>query len=552
MGVVRGLEVLPPRREPYEIVHQDIVESADVCVIGSGAGGAVVAHELACAGRSVVLLERGGYYEGRDMNQRDADMVPLLWKTGGFNFDDSMSVAIAQGQCLGGSTVINDAVCFDTPPRVRAEWRALGVDFTDEEWAEHHARVKSMIHAHRVTEEELNRNNRMLRAGAQKLGLRDHWSNERNCVNCMQCGFCHDGCHYETKQNMLVTYIRDALHRPEAEVRIYCNCAADELLLRDGRVEAVVGRFLDAGGKVRHRLRVNAKVFVVAAGAIESSFLLLRNGIATETAGRGVCLHPSLLMSGQFPYEIRANQGIPMAYAIHDFGVLRTQETSREERGVREGEFLIESISLPLFEYSMGLPGAPLDHHEFLERVHQVAITGVLARDHSRGRVAVRPDGSKSFTYDLDAVDRASLAMACTIAGEMWFALGAERVATRHADVPYVHSKEELARLSEAIRSPDRPMQIASAHPQSGNAIGADPTTSTVDSDCRVHGYTNLFVCDASVFPNAVGVNPQLTVMVTASIAASRMVRDWDRRYATIPLSAGVLASNRVSRPAQG
>lgn len=539
MGVVRGLEVLPPRSAPYEVVTGDIVESADVCVIGSGAGGAVVARELAAAGHSVVLLERGGYYEGRDMNQRDADMVPLLWKNGGFNFDDSMSIAIAQGECLGGSTVINDAVCFDTPPRVRAEWRELGVDFTDAEWADHHARLRAMIHVTRVTEDELNRNNRMLRAGAEKLGLRDHWANERNCVNCLQCGFCHDGCHYETKQSMLVTYVRDALRRPEAEVRAYCNCSADRLEHTDGRVTAVEGRFLDADGKERHTIRVNARLVVVAAGAIASSFLLLRSGIAPKTAGRGVVLHPSLLMVGRFPYEIRPNQGIPMAYAIHDFGVLRRQETSRQEYGASAGEFLIESISLPLFEFSMGLPGTALEHHEFLEQLHHLAITGVMARDHSRGRVRVTDNGRISFVYELDDVDRASLALACTIAGRMWFALGADAIATRHQSVAYVHTPRELDDLAAAIQDPRKPMQIASAHPQSGNAIGRDPTTSVVDSDCRVHGLQNLYVCDASVFPNAVGVNPQLSIMVVASIAAARMIRDWERRFAPIPLPGG-------------
>lgn len=58
-----------------------------------------------------------------------------------------------------------------------------------------------------------------------------------------------------------------------------------------------------------------------------------------------------------------------------------------------------------------------------------------------------------------------------------------------------------------------------------------------VDSDCKVHAYKNLFVCDASVFPNAVGVNPQITVMGVASIIASRIIRDWKSKYADIPLS---------------
>ena len=417
MGVIRGVDELPPRREPYEVLAEDVVERADVCVIGSGAGGAVVAQALARAGRSVVLLERGGYYEGRDMNQRDMDMVPLLWKNGGFNFDDNLSIAIAQAACLGGSTVINDAVCFDPPERVKAEWRELGVDFSDREWADHTAKVRAAIHVSPVTEEELNRNNRMLRAGAQKLGLRDHWPNERNCVNCMQCGFCHNGCHYNTKQNMLVTFLHEGLQGP-GDLRIYCNCSADRLDVRDGAITGVEGRFLDAKGQERFRLRVNARAVVVSAGAIASSYLLLRNRIASATAGRGVVLHPSVLMVGQFPYEIKPNQGIPMGYAIHDFGVNRRQEATRTEFGAAGGEFMIESITLPMMEFSMGMPGSPLEHQEFLAKFNHLAIAGMLTRDLTRGRVSLVDGNQMSFVYEIGPEDRQSLAKASEVGQE--------------------------------------------------------------------------------------------------------------------------------------
>jgi len=174
MGVIFGLEDVPRRNERYEVVSGDVVETADVCIIGSGAAGAVLAKELVEGGRSVVLLERGGYYEGSDMNQRDLDMMPLLWKNGGFNFDDNLRIPIAQGSCLGGPRIIKEAVCFDPPLRVISEWRTLGVDFTDREWSDHTARVNRTLQVTDVSEEELNRNNRMVRQGAKAIGLNDH------------------------------------------------------------------------------------------------------------------------------------------------------------------------------------------------------------------------------------------------------------------------------------------------------------------------------------------------------------------------------------------
>ena len=224
MGIIYGIEELSQIDEKYEIIKKDVVDTADVDIIGSGAAGAPLAKELVQSGKIFMLLERGGYYQGKDIDQRDTDMVPLLWKNGGLNFDDNLRIAIAQGCCLGGSTIINGWVCFDTPKRVREEWTKLGVNFTDEEWATHTQKVRNILHVAEVTEDELNRNNRMLRQGAKKLGLKDIWNRSRNSINCMQCGFCHLGCHYETKQNVLVTYIHQALQKPDSDMKIYCNC----------------------------------------------------------------------------------------------------------------------------------------------------------------------------------------------------------------------------------------------------------------------------------------------------------------------------------------
>jgi len=91
-------------------------------------------------------LEKGGYFESEHMNQRDEDMVPLLWKNSGANLTDDLRIAIAQGSCLGGSTIINDAVCFDTPDIVRKQWREMGVDISDKEWDEATKEVSENIH----------------------------------------------------------------------------------------------------------------------------------------------------------------------------------------------------------------------------------------------------------------------------------------------------------------------------------------------------------------------------------------------------------------------
>src|SRR5687768_15989822 len=119
---IYGIDKFSKRTENYKIVNSDVVCNVDVCIIGSGAAGAILGTKLVKAGNSVVILEKGGYYDGESMNQRESDMIPLLWKNAGANFTSNLRIAIAQGSCLGGSTVINDAVCFRIPELVIKQW----------------------------------------------------------------------------------------------------------------------------------------------------------------------------------------------------------------------------------------------------------------------------------------------------------------------------------------------------------------------------------------------------------------------------------------------
>lgn len=546
MGIIYGLDALSARNEKYETIKNDIVENTDVCIIGSGAAGAVLAKELVESGKKVVLLEKGGYYEGKDMNQRDADMLPLLWKNSGFQFDDNLKIAIAQGSCLGGSTVINDAVCFDTPQRVRDEWKKMGVNFSNEEWSYHTKRVNKTLNVSEVSDFELNRNSLMLKNGAEKLHFQDHRKNHRNCISCMQCGFCHLGCHYETKQNVLVTYLHQALSAPDSNLHVYCNCDTNKITYKDGIANGVEGDFVNAGGEKLYRIRVNAKVVILSAGAIASSKLLLSNNIAQETAGRGLCLHPAPFIMGDFDYEIKGNQGIPMAYTIHDFGVTRTSDKTRNDWGFDGGEFLIESIFLPILQFSIAIPAGLGEHQRLLQRFNNYAMAGILIRDDNNGRVALTPMGSTSITYNLGQKELKSMAKGMELISRMWFALGAKRIVSSHRKAMIIEKEDDIPKLVDKVINDPNNLLLGSAHPQSGNKIGIDPNTSVVNSDCKVHGFENLFVCDASVFPTAVGVNPQITVMTFASIISSRISRDWKTKYDKI--ATGISLGNTCSK----
>jgi choline dehydrogenase-like flavoprotein len=537
-GTIYGLEKIRDRREVYSLVTHDVVENADICIIGSGAAGAIIAQKLAQEGKSVVLLEKGGYYDAEDMNQREVDMMPLLWKNGGATFTDNLRMVIAQGQCLGGSTVINDAVCFKTPVVVRDEWRAMGVSIPEEQWAKAADDVWNNLKVGKVKPYELNENNTMLKRACELKGYKSS-ENDRNCVDCMQCGLCHIGCHYETKQDVLVTYIRKALRDPSSNIRIYCNCSAERITYSGTEANGVEGDFIGRDGNVVFKIRVNARVVIVCAGAIASSQILLANSIATGRAGRGLSFHPASFLLGRFANEINAYNGIPMAYTCHEFGVTN---------GVQNGGFLIESIFLPIFQFSLGIPSFVEEHSNLMKDYVHYAMAGVMIRDDSGGSLSLTSSGKPRVHYEPSIKDIKTFAKGLQILAEMWFDVGANEVITGHRDVIRLARREEISKLVDAIEKNPSGLQLASAHPQGGNRMGDDPTVCVVDSNCRVHGFENLYVCDASVFPTAVGVNPQITVMTLATITADKINKEWSKLEA-IDLGKSLGESCSIAQP---
>ncbi|MDA4122243.1 MAG: GMC family oxidoreductase [Thaumarchaeota archaeon] len=508
-----GLRLIIPGRE----VSGPVTERTDVCVIGSGAAGAIVAWEMAEQGHKVVLLEKGGYHPRQDFTQREDQMIPMLFKNCGLQFTIPDAIAVAQGSCVGGSTVVNDAVCFRTPDTVLGWWKddhkVEGVD--PAAMKRHFEKVEPRISVTEVLPFELNRNNLILKDGCEKLG----WAgapNKRNCRDCRQCGLCHLGCYYGTKQSMLETYIADIERVHGESVKIYADAGALELARSGSRVTGV-GASVDGGAGTANPLNVKADLFVVCAGTIGSSELLLKSGLdINRRVGRNVAIHPSAALIGDFPEEVRGHEGIPMAYHCYEFSVLKTGK-----RG-----FMLESISLPPYQFSLPLPGFGFDHKELMSRYEHYGLMGAMVHDQSVGRARLGGPLGTILEYELAPEDAKILVEGMRNATRLLLSQGATRVITSQKKKTVVHGEEDMYLIRHrGVSALD--INLASAHPQGGNAMGGDPKRAVVDSNSRAYGFENLFVCDASVFPTAVGVNPQLTVMALASRLGEHIGESW-------------------------
>ena len=499
---------------------QPLETRADVCVIGSGGGGAVVAAELAEAGRDVVVLEQGHHWTSRDFTQREEEMLPRLFEEGGMRQTEDGAVTILQGRNVGGSTVHNLCYCFRTPEPILRLWREEHglVGLTPEALAPSFERVEHHLGVKPITEGELNALNRIVRRGTEALGYSGLVA-RHNREGCIGAGYCILGCSYDAKQSMLVTYVPRA---EAAGARIFASARAERLEAEGGRIRRVLGHAVDGAGRPGVPLRVEAPVVVLAAGAIASPDLLLRSGLANASGlvGENLHLHPSVIAAGVFEEPVHAYRGIPQSYYVDEFIDL--------ERDPRSGFVLMPIAGFPVLQAS-NLPGFGREHFHWMRRfAHQAGLLALL-HDQSRGSVRPGPSlGRPRIRYQLEDADAAALARGLARCAEVLLAAGAQEVVLPYSDGPEVlRPGADLAAVERrGVRAGSIP--LASAHPQSTCAMGADPARSVVGPFGESHDVRGLFVADMSVFPTSLGAPPQITTAALADRTAHHILERFD------------------------
>jgi choline dehydrogenase-like flavoprotein len=497
----------------------DLTERAEVCVIGSGGGGAVVAAEIASAGHDVVVLEQGHHWTKADFTQREDQMLPRLFEEAGMRQTADGSITILQGRNVGGSTVHNLCYAFRTPDPILALWRTEhGLEgLTPEAMRPSFERVERNLKVKPIRETEVNELNRRIRTGAEKLGY-SGFVTKHNREGCVQSGYCILGCAYDAKQSMLITYV------PRADVagaRIYANARADRIEIEGGRVRGVTGSVVDQSGRAMGRVEVQSPLVVLAAGAINSPDLWLRSGLpnASHQAGRNLHLHPSCMVAGFYEDPIHAYRGIPQSYYVDQFIDLA--------RDPHSGYVLMPIAGFPVLT-AANVPGFGKEHSRQMRDFSKLGGLLVLLHDRSAGRVeAGSSPGRPIITYTLGPDDRKLLAEGLLHCAEVLFAGGAQRCL-----VPYLPDALELRPGDDRTQILERGVKegqlvLASTHPQSTLRMGGDPKTSVVNAFGESHEVRGLFVTDMSVFPTSLGAPPQITTAALADRTAHHMLDRW-------------------------
>ncbi len=508
-GVLRG----------HDYIDGQLVR-ADVCVIGSGAGGSVAAARLAEAGFEVLLVEEGSWLAGADFNESESELIPRLYADAGTRATEDLGVAILQGRCAGGSSTINWLVMLRAAESVIDEWeRDYGAyRFSPAAMSAAYALIERETSTTRVPDEAHSPNNRVILEGARALGWRA-WPSSVNARDCVRAGSCGVGCRWGAKQGALGVYLPRAL---AAGARIACDLRADRLEVaeRAGRAprKRIVCSALDPrSGDVTACVTIEAPLVVLAGGAIGTPALLLRSGLGTAAVGRYLRLHPTSAVIGVFDQAIYGGSGIPLSVVCDEF-------LDRDPHG---HGFWIEAPPLSPVLAAAALPGFGAEHAGIMSLYPRLSGTIVLVRDGAArtpgGRVRVRRDGSSCIDYQLSVPDRRHLLDGLGAAARIVLAAGAREAYTLHTPPLVVRTRDDVARIPE-LPSAANQLTVLSAHVMGTCRAGGDGARSACTPDGELRSAAGCYVADGSLMPTAPGVNPQETIMALASIVASGII----------------------------
>lgn len=471
-------------------------EIFDYVIVGSGAAGASAARVLSDSSASLAVVEEGPAVATEEFVDRSFPTLAKLYRRMGAQVTGGRApMLVIQGSCLGGSTVINSAIIRRLPESVSQEWTqvyGLGSALPYDEVERASDEIEGELHVEATQEVVWGGNNRLLGAAAARAGL-SGGPTRRNAPGCRGSGRCNLGCPHGAKQSMQVSYLPYARNRGAQ-------------LFTDERVVRVLWRGRQAVGvQTSKRTLTAAKAILIAASAVQTPGLLWRSGLRNRHLGQHFQGHPGMAVVGLFDHAVGIGDGATQGFEVDGL---------RHDARVK-----LETLATPPETFFGGMPGTGRDWVELMAEFPRSAVWVLPLRSFGEGAVG----HSGSLSFKLDPRDLPNLRRGLRRAAELMFEVGAREVVCPIYGLP-LRLKPGQAALIESAPDDPAAYPLAMSHLFGTARMSMVPEGGVVGHDFRVHGTENLYVVDSSVFPTNLGVNPQLTIMALARLAAEGLV----------------------------
>jgi len=483
-------------------------ETCDVVIIGSGAGGAVMAATLAESGKRVIVVEEGPYFAARDYKKfAPSESVRRMFRESGmvmaFGVGQTPMISITLGRAVGGSSLLTGGVCFRIPSDVHATWeRDLGLsELSERRYEEAYAEVEKRLEVTTVPVSARSESTRRYVEGAKKLGIEIEPLKRNTGNDCEGNGRCNFTCPAGAKRSVDVSYLPSAAQHGAT---ILSDALAESLVIENGRAAGVSGRLLGGPfGAPSTPFTIRAKVVVMACGTLHTPLLLEKHGIgrASGVVGRHVTLHPAVRIVSRFDDPIRGWDGaLQSVYSDHFH---------------HDGIKLVGVYTAVNF-LAAGLPGVGPKLRQRARSLGHCAVFGGMIHDEGGGRVRRGPGREPILSYKMAPRDLSRLRKAVTLLAEVSLAAGAREVYTSVFGYPTLHTMDDARKL-EAADIDARRIECMAFHPLGSARVGRDARSGVVDVHGQAFDLPGLFIADGSVLPTSIGVNSQEPIMATAT-----------------------------------